>query len=344
TTEKAQVIEYDITIAAIEEMKQKYSGMKITDAASDKAVRAARTFVVSKRTAVEKRRVELNEEANKHRRKVNEKAKEITVLLLPIEEPLQAEVKRVDDEIAAKKAEKDRLEEERKENIRAEIHKIQEMAMPSVLGTMALENLRELSNTLEDYGIDVSFYAEFIGEVEKVLNDSYEAVRDAITARIKLDKEAEERKAEDARLEKVRKKQEADQKILDEANKKIKAAQKKIDDQNAKIAADKKADDEKKAFDQKMKDLKAQADADAAQKVKDDAAAKEKKEKADKTERLRVEALRPDREKLISFVGELMSITGPLDLKDKSAIEILDDMIPKIRDIALEIKKKAQEL
>jgi hypothetical protein len=120
------VIEYDITIAAIEEMKKKYSGMKITDAKSDKAVRAARTLVVSKRTAVEKRRIELNEDANIWRKKVNAKAKEITALLLPIEEPLQAECRRVDDEIKARKEKKEAKERERIEGIQEKINSIKD--------------------------------------------------------------------------------------------------------------------------------------------------------------------------------------------------------------------------
>ncbi len=351
------VIEYDITIVAIDELRQEYSGMKITDAASDKTVRAARTFMVSKRTAVEKRRIELNDEANKHRRRVNEKAKELTVLLLPIEEPLQAEVKRVDDERETEKAEKARLEEERVEDIRAKIHKIQEMAMPTVLGTMALENLRELSSRLEDMEIKETEYMESTEEARKVQDDAYNAVQDAITARIKLDNEEARRRAEaEQRLAKIQLDQEAAQKLLNEAaarhqakvdedNRKIKKAQQKIDDEKAKIEADKKAAREKVEFDEKMKDLKAQADKEAKEAQEQIERDKSAKATAQAAEKARQEALAPDMDKLTKWIESFNETAIPSpQLKSKEAKEIYRIAREQIEIILQEVMDKIEEL
>lgn len=344
TNEIKDIVKFDIETAVIVALDAKYKDIQITDNKSKAIVMEGLAAYRNLRLAVVDGHKEEKEDALEYCNFLDLKKRQILARLAPGENQLKAKRQAYEDEIARVKAEKVRLEEERKENIQAEIHKIQEEAMPTILGTMALENLRELSSRLEDMEVKENKYMEFTEHAEKVLNDSYEAVQDAIAARIKLDKEAEERKAENARLEKARKKQEADQAVIDEANKAIKAAQKKIDDEKAKIEADKAKEArrvEKEAFE---KFITEKAESAAAQKVKDDAAKKAEEEKVAEAEKVRKKALRPDREKLILFVGELMSITGPLDLTDKLAIEILDEFIPKIREIALEIKKQANEL
>lgn len=330
-----EVIEYVITPATIEAMKKQYSGMKITDAASDKAVRAARTFMVSQRTSVEKWRIEQNEEANDWRRRINQKAKEITALLLPIEEPLQIEVKRVDDEKAKEKAQKAAQEQARKDGIQEKIHEIR---MPTGgINLMDLKGLKEVSDELEKIEITEKEYMESTDEAEKALDGSYDAVQSAIAARIKLDKEAEEREAEAERLKEVGRKQAVDQAKIDEANKKIKVAQKKIDD-------DKKAEEDRKKQEALEKAATEKAEAAAAQKVKDDAAKKIEEEKAEEAEKERKEASRPDREKLRAFADYLQEDLKYPELHSKKSKGILKSARTQIYDIGNEILETLEEL
>lgn len=337
-----QIIEYDITTAAIEEMKQKYSGMKIIDAKSDKAVREARTFMVSKRTAVEKRRVELNDEANKHRRRVNEKAKEITTLLLPIEEPLQAECKRVDDEKERIKKEKAEKEQQRKDEIWSRIDEIPGMLIG--LLTMPLDVLQRLSDKLEKIEITDDFM-EFQNEAEKALDATYNTVQDAIATRIKLDKEAEERKAEDARLEKLKTKLEAVKKKADAAQKQIDEDNRRIGQARTKLEDDKKADEDRKKQEAFEKEATEKADAVAAQKVKDDALKKEEEEDAAEAEKARKEALKPDKEKLIKFAGKLIDLLLNMPkVKYPKAQKIIDDAANRIDELHTDIKEQAKDL
>ena len=331
---KKDLIEYDVTTAAIEEMKKKYTGMKITNIASDKAVRAARTFMVSKRTAVEKRRIELNAEANDWRKKVNDKAKEITALLLPIEEPLQAECKRIDDEIKARREEKEAKEQER-------IKAIQEKSISiRNLGVMQGATSSEIRARLTLVtGIEVSekIYQEFtdqavecqkltVAELEKLLND-----------RLQFEKEEVDRSVEARRLEIQREEQEAAQAKIDEENKTIK-------DQFAKLEADKKAEKDRKDREEFERKAQEEADIEARKKLEREACERLEKEAAEKEEKARQESLRPDKEKMIAFANDLLDIPNMRSLSTKKAQEIIGWAIAELSKLSDAIKVKASKL
>ena len=349
--EPSQAIDlYKITPAEIAERLKEYDSLKVIkgDAKSYKEVRGVLTALVHTRTEVEKRRLMLGKDyrglIDKSISNINKASEMLSNPMTPYEERFRSELKTEDARLDAIKAEEIRLEEERVEGIRAEIHKIQEMAMPTILGTMALENLRELSSRLEDTNVRDGFH-EFTDEAEKALDDSYNAVQDAIASRIKLDKEAEDRKEESARLEKIRIKQEADQVTLDEANKAIKAAQKKIDDEKDKLAAEKQADADRKAKEEFEKAATKKAEVAAIRKVLDTNREKEEKKKADEAEKARQNALRPDKEKIISFADSLIYIQSPInDLKSGEAQQIVSDARDDLDTLAEQIKEKAQEL
>lgn len=107
------VVEYSVSDAAIEKLRERYSGLTITDSHDYEKVRTAIADVRDIRVQVEKTRVELKADALAYGRKVDAEAKRITGLLLEIEEPLKLEKAKVDDEKARVKREKEEAEKAR---------------------------------------------------------------------------------------------------------------------------------------------------------------------------------------------------------------------------------------
>lgn len=255
TPETKEVVKFDVETAVIVALDAKYKDVQITDGKSYDLIMAGLAEYRELRLVVTAGHKEEKDDALKYCQFLDAEKRRILARLAPGEDKLKAIRQAWDDEKERIKAEKIRLEEERKENIRAEIHKIQEMAMNTILGAMPLEGLRELSDRLEDIEIKEEQYMEFTEQAEKTLNDAYDAVLGAKAVRIKLDQEAEERKAEDERLEKVRKKQEAAQAKIDKAEQK--AAKRQTENDAKMIAEQAKIDEERR----KIEDEKQEAQA-----------------------------------------------------------------------------------
>ena len=168
---KLQLVEYNEALGlkikedlfeAIEEMAVRFRDLKITDSKTDKSVHSARGKVVSIRRAVESRRLELN---RIERAKVevtiennNKNAALIQAEIAKIEEPLQLECKRWDEEMAEKKAEKERIEKERVDGIRYNINQI--AFMLNAAANKDSKGIQEISDTLESIEITTQWYAE----------------------------------------------------------------------------------------------------------------------------------------------------------------------------------------
>ena len=106
-----EVAKLDTVAPAIEQLKAEYLPLKISgldDKAGYEKVSKGLRFVVSRRTAVEDKRKELNADALKYQRAVNARAKEITESLAPIEAHLRIEKDKIDSE-------KERIEKEKAE-------------------------------------------------------------------------------------------------------------------------------------------------------------------------------------------------------------------------------------
>jgi hypothetical protein len=107
---------FDIVVPAIEELKKNYLPLKIKsvdDKDGYEKVSKALRFMISKRNEVEEKRKELKADSLAYGKAVDNRAKEITFLLTPIEEYLRLEKERIDDEIEAIKEKKIREEQER---------------------------------------------------------------------------------------------------------------------------------------------------------------------------------------------------------------------------------------
>lgn len=331
---KKDLIEYDITTAAIEEMKKKYGGMKITDAKSDKAVRTARTLVVSKRTAVEKKRKELKASAIEWGHKVDNEAKRICTLLLPLEEELKAEVKRVDDEIEAKREEKRAKERERIEAIQDKINAI--IRTQGIVHNVASSHIEERLIIIKGMKISEDLYQEFTNEAIQAQKEAITALEEALKERLQFEKEEVERKAEAERLEAQRKEQAEAQAKIDEANQ-------KIEEEKAKIEAEKEAEAKHREREEFERQAKERAEAAAAQKLKAAATAEEERVKTAAAEKARQEALRPDKEKLIKFADELYDIECPT-VESTKAQKISSEARNKLGELAQDIRAKAKKL
>ncbi len=104
---------FNVTDAAISELTDNYMQLAVNgidDKDGLKAVKEARSVVKRHRIDVDKRRKELNADALECQRRINGEAKRITALLELIESHLEAQEKKVDDEIERIKREKEEAE------------------------------------------------------------------------------------------------------------------------------------------------------------------------------------------------------------------------------------------
>lgn len=356
--EKLAVIQYNITDSAIAKMKEKYKGLKITDLKDTKGyeeVRLAIADVRTRRTAVEDKRVELKKDALEFGRKVDKEAKRITALLLKIEDPLKAEKKRIDDEADRIKEEKARKEQERVDGIRARITQMQSLLLS--LPEKTTPELNDIMDNLLDCSTPEEIFMEFMEEATTIREQTIEAVSRQIEVREKLDKEEAERKAEAERLAKQKAEQEAEaarlaaeKKAQEEAAAKIKAEQeaeaKRLEDERRKIQEEKdRAEFERKA--KEKAEAEARAKVEREEKERTDREAKAAKEEADRKaaealEKARQEALRPDKEKILSFLDEIAAVMMPV--VDGKADELLQEIGKSIRKLLAKARKDVEAL
>jgi len=364
-SEKAIAL-YQITPAEIAERLKAYDTLKVVegDTESYKKVRTALTALVHTRVEADKRRKKLGEDARKQVSYINGAAKLLIGPMAPYEERFKAELKAEDDRKLAIKAEKERQEKARVNGILESIQAIRNHAADA--GFLSVAELVKRLDIISATTTDKSVYMEFADQGLLALAETGEIIETALVERKRLDKEDAERKAEALRLEKVRKEQAIEQSRLDDERQKAEAQakaerdriakekkdqeeliqaekdrlaeeQRKIDAAKAKIEADKKAEKdrlEREGFERKAKeDAKVQAEKDAIAKAKEEEEAKVEAERQAKEETDRIEAMKPDKEKLIQFAEELRSIEGPAMTQNETS-NLLVTAILGIREIA----------
>lgn len=291
-----QIVKYDVTEAAISEMRSLYMALTVKDIDDHegcKQVHDARMVVKSKRVLVEKQRKEYKADALDFGRKVDAEAKKIFSLLEPIESHLQAQEDVIINERKRIQSEKEQAEQRRI------LGRINELA--SVGCVMSYFDVASLSDP----------------EYEKLFSEKKAAFE---TEQFRI---AEEKRIEAERLEKERIEQEAMRKKMAEEmaeitkikaeqeaeRARLKAEQDKIDATNRAIEEAKRKAQEK--LDREAFEKQALENARiAAEKVAKDKAEREAREKAEaeakaKAEAERIEKLRPDKEKLIAFANAI---------------------------------------
>jgi uncharacterized protein YjgD (DUF1641 family) len=347
---ETQVVEYNVTDAAIAEMSDLYMGLVITDLEDKEqfdAVHSARLVVKGKRIEVGKRRKELKAGALAYGREVDSKANHIFERLEPIETHLKTE------EFKAE-AEKQRLEDIRIAKIKDEIDSWIK-AYTEMNGMGKVDELKGYIAKLEAIRdlISPELYFEFTGEAIETCNSLLVRAKNDLETRERLDREEVERKAESERLKKVADEQEVErerlQKIADEQaaklfveQAKITAAQKKIDNEKAALEAEKKADQERKDREVFSRKAVERAKDAAIAKAKQDAIDKAYAEKEAAEEADRQEGLKPDKEKLAAFSQFLLEGLSYPEVYANEARKILNNACKEIEEIAVDILDKSQ--
>lgn len=102
-----ELVTYSVTAEEIAATRERYAALSCDTSKGYEEVRLAIASVRNARVAIEARRVELKADALAYGRLVDSRAKELTSLLLEIEEPLKAKKEAVDAEKARVKAEAD---------------------------------------------------------------------------------------------------------------------------------------------------------------------------------------------------------------------------------------------
>lgn len=326
--ERNALAEYELTPAKVAEMAKKY--MKLTVPAGDnkayKIVRAALTTCVKTRTATDKRRKELGEDARTWIAEVNQAARDLLEPLVKVEEHLKTELQNEDARKEEIKAEKARLEQERVDGIRDRIAAMVSL-VTGINYDMPSDTLQNLLDQLNETEITEDIYMEFTAEALKTKSEVEESILRAIETRKKFEAEEAERKAEDERLAREREE-------LEKAKADQEAAAKELAEKTAQLEEGKKRLEEEKRKREEEEAAKAKAEQEAKEKAEREAKEKEEREKAEAEKLARQEALKPEKEKLKGWVDIMatnlnsnLSLNDLSDEEAKIAFTLIFDLI-----------------
>lgn len=333
-----EVVKYDVADTAIQALAEKSAGLKIEgieDRAGYAAVHAARMEFKGLRVKVEKRRKELKADALEWGRRVDTEAARLTGLMEPHENRLLAEEKRIDDEKARIAA----AEEARKQAViqarRNALFQIGARFDGSIF-------------TLPDINVTIP-EAMIIGQSEAIFNASFNQIKGKMEAR-RLEIEAQKRE-EQEKLDAQRREIEAEKKRQEEARaaheiemQKIRDAQRLNDE---KMKAERDAIEREKAAIQAEKDAIAREErrkVEAIEKEKAEAARIEAEKKAAAERAARIEATKPDFEKLRSWVDALNTwiLDHPCQINTKEGDAIYTATLKQIGNALTYLKSECR--
>ena len=123
------LVTYSRTEAALAGLRERFTGAKfdLTTTKGDKAARSARQELVTLRTALEKKRLELKRPAIEFGKKIDAEAARITTEITALEAPIDAQIKADEKRREEEAAERKRIDDARKANHQANIAKIDAM-------------------------------------------------------------------------------------------------------------------------------------------------------------------------------------------------------------------------
>jgi colicin import membrane protein len=160
------IAEYNATAAGLARLRERYAGavFDVTVAEGMKAARAARRELVSLRTGIEAKRVELKAPILERGRLLDSEAKRITAELLALEQPIDAQIEAEESRKAAEKAARDEAERQRAVAIQARIAWIGERPL-SAVGKTAAE-VRAIADQVEALPMTADLYGEHLATAE----------------------------------------------------------------------------------------------------------------------------------------------------------------------------------
>lgn len=294
-TPGSELVTYDVSEAQIAETRAKYAALTADTPAGYEDVRLAIAFCRETRVSIEKRRVELKADALAFGRLVDTEAKRWTALLEEIEEPLRLKKSAVDDEKARVKAE---AEAAKVRAIEAELQAKREQEEAERRAAREAEEARLAEERAR--------LAE-----ERRLLDAQRAEQEEIARKARAE--------EEARVADERAKMAAERK---EAEAKQRAEREAIEKDRRKVAEERERA-ERTEFERQAK-IKAEKDA----------AAKVEREALEAAQRqARIDALKPDAEKIRAFTAAIRELKVPT-VKTKAAREMVSSAVLSLNSTA----------
>lgn len=338
-----QVVEYNITNAAIAKMEDLYMALTVSgleDEEGFNAVHDGRMVVKGKRIEVEKKRKEYKADSLAWGRKVDAEAKRIFGLLKPIEDHLQGQ-----EDVITKEKERIKAEEEAKEKEKINKRVNELFALGVNIPFFDLAMLSDDEYTEMFRSAKMAYEAEQL----RIVEEERRLEKERIELERLRKKEEADRKAESERLEKLAKEQAIEAERLKKIQADIDAKEKALKDEQDKLEAKKKAEQARKDLEILEKKLaveaKEKAEKDEIERAAREAKELKEKEETEAAEKIRQEALLPDKTKLLNFADMIHVLTaGNFDLKTKKAQSLYSHILTNISILEADFRKEIEKL
>ena len=211
TESTGQVVKYNVTNEALEDLKAKY--LIIPDASTPKGYNDVKTGIAELRetwVGVEKHRKVLKAESLEYGRKVDAEAKRITTVLTDIVEPLKEEKAKADTAKEEAKAEKKRAEESRVAAIEKRAEDMQDLCRECV-GKTSQEIYQRIAE-LEATEISEDDYQEMTERATILKGKLLDRMNEIATSTLKAEETAIEQEKREADLKRCEEEMEAKRK------------------------------------------------------------------------------------------------------------------------------------
>jgi hypothetical protein len=308
------VVTYNVTDAAIAEMKSQYMGLVVKDLNDDRGlaeVHRARMIVKGKRVDVEKRR--------------------IVALLTTIETHLENEENKVTQEKARIKAEIERKAQETAQR------RIDSMARVGV----SLPFLQAKDMAESDFSAILKEATEaWESEQVRIAEEKRKADAQAAADKKAREEEAAKLAAERAEIERIRAEEQRKRMIEEE---KQRAERNKIEAERREVENARRKIEHEAAVEQAKKEATEKALKDAAEKAEREAREKAEAEQKVKDEAARQERIKPVKIKLLHYAERIIEVAQP-DITTEPAKTIIEETQRRLFAIKKYIIKAAQDL
>lgn len=318
-TDSEMLSKYGVDLAQIEAVRAECAGKTFDTPSNYKDGVKALARARDTRVGIDKRRKELKADALEYGRRVDSVARELTSLISPIEDDLQAK-KDASDE--AKRIAKEAEERRKKEELEAKIRAERE-AEEARLKAEREAKEKQLAEERAAF------------EAEKARLAEEQRVRDE-AARVERERVEREQEAERQRIAAERTALEAEQKrIRDEAEAKARAERARMAEEQRRIDVQREAiEAEKRRIDQAENEriAREKAEKEAAERVERDRIEAEERRVAqleqEAERQRRLETLKPDADKIHEFAAKLSEaiLSGP-ELATEEANEFMREIV-----------------
>lgn len=245
TNLSSAVITYDVTLAQIAKLKDKYSDIPTDLAVKEnyKLVKDGASLLRGLRTKVEKRRKELKADALEYGKKVDGAAKELTEKLLEIEEPIATAKKDFDTAVEVAKREAALAEEKRIDGIADRIAKIKAFVGADISADSSV--IKEHLSVIQKEQSTIDEWAdEFTDKAKEATTQTWDKLSELFTMKLQQEQAAEKQaEAEAQRIheeEEARKKREieiaAERARMEEVRAKMETERAKMEEERIRLA------------------------------------------------------------------------------------------------------------